>query len=327
MFSHRTSRHSVTSELTHPRTRGYRVFNLRNAARALALGAVLLVPSAGGLDVAAASAATTGNVAPVLSLSTGKVSWSAQAGATGFRGAVSTAPAGSANRTTTYQELGKVTSWTPTAPQTGQTLYYGVASEGPSGDQWSVKEVSAIGAVNVSPVLTLSGAKVSWSAQSGATGFRASVSTAPVGAANRTTTYQELGNVTSWTPTAPQPGQTLYYGVASGGPGGDQWSAKEVSITTPKPASNVSPVLTLSGGKVSWSAQSGATGFRAAVSTAPVGAANRTTTYQELGNVTSWTPTAPQPGQTSVLRRGLGRPRRRSVVRQGGVDHHAKARQ
>ncbi len=83
-----------------------------------------------------------------------------------------------------------------------------------------------------SPVLTLRGHTISWAAQPGATGFAGAISTAARGAANRTTTYRTLGNVTSWTPQSACR-QTLYYGVASQGPAGDQWTSDEVSIAWP----------------------------------------------------------------------------------------------
>ena len=76
------------------------------------------------------------------------------------------------------------------------------------------------------------GRKISWGAQSGVTDFKGAISTAAVGSAGRTTTYQDLGNVASWAPAATC-GQTLYYGVASEAAAGEQWSSKEMSITWP----------------------------------------------------------------------------------------------
>jgi len=143
-------------------------------------------------------------------------------------------------------------------------------------------------ATNVSPSLSVTGGKLSWSPQSGVTDFKGAISTAATGG---TTSYQDLGNVTSWTPVS-QPGQTLYYSVASEGTGGERWSSR-VAITwraTP-------PVLSVSSGKISWPAQAGVSDFKGAISTAPVGSTSRTTTYQDLGNATTWSPT-PAPGET-----------------------------
>ena len=106
---------------------------------------------------------------------------------------------------------------------------------------------------NVAPVLTVSGGKVSWSAQSSATGYMGALSTAAVGGSTRTTVYQNLGKVTSWTPT-PQPGKTVYVGVASEGAAGERWS-REVKISWP--ALNTAPTITVSNGKISWAYQSG----------------------------------------------------------------------
>ena len=101
---------------------------------------------------------------------------------------------------------------------------------------------------NVAPVLTYANGKITWSAQPGVTDYSGAISTAPRGAVGRTTTYQDLGNVASWTPT-PQPGKMLYYGVASNGPSGQEWTATEIAITWP--TSNVAPVLTISCNKIS----------------------------------------------------------------------------
>ena len=240
------------------------------------------------------AALAAANVAPTLTVANGKISWAAQAGVNDFSGAVSTAPRGAAGRTTTYQDLGNVTSWTP-APQPGQTLYFGVASNGPAGQVWSDEVSISWSANNSAPVLTVANGKISWPAQPAATDFKAAVSTAATGG---TSTYQDLGNVSSWSPAA-QPGQTVYYGVASEGPAGEQWSAR-VSISWPAntpPPSNSAPVLTVANGKISWAAQASVSDYSGAISTAPNGAAGRTTTYQDLGNATSWTP-APAPGQT-----------------------------
>ncbi len=86
-----------------------------------------------------------GNIATVLTVANGVISWPAQPGVTDYKGASSTAPRGQSGRTTTYQDLGNVTSWTPATPGCGTTLYYGVASEGSAGELWSSSEVSVSG--------------------------------------------------------------------------------------------------------------------------------------------------------------------------------------
>ena len=259
--------------------------------------------------IGSARIASAGNVAPVLTNTNGKLTWAAQSGASDFAGAVSTAARGAASRTTTYQDLGNTTTWTPTA-QPGQTLYYGVASNGTAGQQWSTNEISiAWPATNTSPVLTVAAGKISWAAQVGVSDYTAATSTAPAGNANRTTTYQDLGNTTTWTPTT-QPGQTLYYSIASNGPGGQKW-ATEISITWPTP--NTAPQITLANNKITWTAQSGVTDYTGQTSTAATGG---TTTSQDLGNTTTWTPTA-QPGKTlyySVSSNGTAGPKSSTTV-------------
>jgi hypothetical protein len=101
---------------------------------------------------------------------------------------------------------------------------------------------AAAAPVNTAPTLTVTNGKVSWSAQAGAKDFKAAISTGARGSATRTSTYQDLGVVSSFSPTPPPAGQTLYYGVASEGPGGEDWSSNEVAITTPGPVSSPAPV-------------------------------------------------------------------------------------
>jgi Glycosyl hydrolases family 16 len=84
---------------------------------------------------------------------------------------------------------------------------------------------------NTAPVLSVTNNVISWPSQSGATGFKLATSNAPFGM-TRTTTKQELGNVTSFSPPA-DPGATLYYGIASEGSAGVLWGTNEVSIAWP----------------------------------------------------------------------------------------------
>jgi hypothetical protein len=88
---------------------------------------------------------TPPNSAPVLSVDGGVISWARDKGADTFHGAISTAPRNAAGRTTTFTVLGVVTSWKPATPPCGTTLYYGVASEGNAGEQWTANEVAIAG--------------------------------------------------------------------------------------------------------------------------------------------------------------------------------------
>jgi hypothetical protein len=177
------------------------------------------------------------NVAPVLRLNGGLISWSADKGATDFHGAISTDARGALDRKTLYTDLSVATSWRPASPACGQTLYYGVASEGNQGEQWTANEVSITGPVcgppNFAPVLSLSGGTISWPGDAGADTFHGAISTDARGTADRTTTYTDLGLATSWTPAPPACGQKLYYGVASEGNAGELWTVSEVAISGP----------------------------------------------------------------------------------------------
>ena len=234
------------------------------------------------------------NVAPVLHVNGGVISWSADKGATTFHGAISTAAKNAAGRKTTYTVLGIVTSWKPATPACGTTLYYGVASEGNAGEQWTANEVSITGpkclVQNVAPVLHVNGGVISWSADKGADTFNGAISTAARNAAGRTTTYTNLGLVTSWTPAMPACGTTVYYGVASEGHAGEQWTANEVAITgptcPPPPIENVAPTLTYkiapAGDReqaLVWDQDPGATSYKLAICTAARGAPGRSCTY------------------------------------------------
>ena len=234
------------------------------------------------------------NVAPVLHVNGGVISWSADKGATTFHGAISTAPKNAAGRKTTYTVLGIVTSWKPAAPACGTTLYYGVASEGNAAEQWTASEVSITGpkcvVQNVAPVLHVNGGVISWSADKGADTFRGAISTAPRNATGRTTTYTNLGIVTSWKPATPACGTTLYYGVASEGSAGERWTANEVAIAGPKcappPIENVAPTLTYKIAPAGdheqalvWPQDPGATSYKLAICTAARGVPGRSCTY------------------------------------------------
>jgi hypothetical protein len=250
---------------------------------------VTLALMGGSAMLTGVASAAAPSVAPVSSVSDGMISWQPVSGATSFTGA---------GRTTTYQSLGNVTSWSPT-PQPDKTVYYGVASNGPNGGQWSTEV--AIAWPPAAAVLTLHGTKISWPSDPNVTTFTGAISTAPQGSAGRTTTYQSLGNVTSWSPT-PQPGKTVYYGVGANGPNGGQWSNTEVAIIWPPPvvtppATVTTPVVTVKSGELSWSAVTSASSYTVAISNGPQSLSTRTTSYVVVGNVLHYTPSA-VPGAT-----------------------------
>ena len=204
------------------------------------------------LTVSTQVSTSSTNVAPTLTLNTttNTISWSAQGAATGYQGATSNGPRTLTTRTTTYAELGNVTSWTPAAPPCGTTYYYGVASEGPAGTVGSTNEVAISGpacGTNTAPTLSLNAIThtITWSGQGTTTGYQGATSNGPRTLTTRTTTYAELGNVTSWTPQAAC-GQTLYYGLASEGTSGYVWSTNEVSITWPSCTDTTLPTVAIS---------------------------------------------------------------------------------
>ena len=200
------------------------------------------------------------NVAPVLHVNGGVISWSADKGADTFHGAISTAPRNAAGRKTTYTVLGIVTSWKPTTPPCGTTLYYGVASEGNAGEQWTAHEVAIAGPKcapppikNVAPALTYAIAPAGdhepalvWSQDPGATSYKAAICTAARGTPGRSCTYIDnigspgpafggapngtfywdlLGNSQADPRSAPC--GTHWFSIASEGPAGELWAAQE----------------------------------------------------------------------------------------------------
>ena len=234
------------------------------------------------------------NVAPVLHVNGGVISWSADNGGHHVSRGDLHAPRNAAGRETTYTVLGIVTSWKPARPPVGPPCTTASRREGNAGEQWTASEVSITGpkcvVQNVAPVLHVNGGVISWSADKGANTFRGAISTAPRNAAGRTTTYTNLGLVTSWKPATPACGTTLYYGVASEGSAGEQWTANEVAIAgptcPPPPTENVAPTLDLqiaprrgSRAGVGMGPGSGSHELKLAICTAARGAPGRSCTY------------------------------------------------
>jgi hypothetical protein len=147
------------------------------------------------------------------------------------------------------------------------------------------------------PVLSVSGGVVHWTAIGSETAYKVAVSTAARGDATRITTYLTVprvsGTAQSYTPSL-APGQTVYVGVSADG--GLSWSAQEAVVHLP-----VAPELSVAEGAVWWSPIAAETSYKVALSTAPRGSATRTTTYVTVarvaGTVQSYTPVL-APGQT-----------------------------
>jgi hypothetical protein len=137
------------------------------------------------------------------------------------------------------------------------------------------------------PNLHLSGTTITWTAIAGSTGYKGATSNGASTDTSRTTTYSELGNVTTWSP-ASDCGNTDYYGVAAELTTGDQWSVPEVSITWPACSSGGSDggsnmVVGLNAG--GWGA-SGAQDVAAAVNYVRLDQASGATTVSDIGYYT-----------------------------------------
>jgi hypothetical protein len=151
---------------------------------------------------------------------------------------------------------------------------------------------------SLTPVPSVSGQTVQWSAVGGEVSYVVAVSNLPRGTAGRTTQYLTLLRKAiepqTYTPTL-QPEQTVYVGVSADK--GATWSTEEAAVSS-KPST---PVLSVSGETVQWKAISGETSYVAAVSNLPRGTAGRTTQYLTVSRKATepqtYTPTL-QPEQT-----------------------------
>lgn len=127
-------------------------------------------------------------------------------------------------------------SYLLTASEVGKTITVTVTASNTAGSASATSAATASVAssgAGSAPVLSVNASNViSWTAISGATGYKGGISTAARGDSSRITNYSELGAGTTWAPSAAA-GQTLYYGVAAETAGGDAWCASEVSITWP----------------------------------------------------------------------------------------------
>lgn len=250
MYSHHQRRRRSPSTTNHPLSCwGAGVAHLREVARrfgvGLAAGLVLVVGFA-GVAVAAIAPQAGSRQARVASVPRSRravskrtalhvrgdsLGWGRVAGASRY------VLASRVGRSAADYQLIRGTRYTP-GLRPGATVRYRVRADLGSAPWTGFVSIrygrlteAEMASANVAPVLHVRNGEISWAAQRGVRDFSGAISTAAEGVAGRTTTYQDLGNVTSWSP-APVPGQTLYYGVASNGPAGQQW-ASEVSITWP----------------------------------------------------------------------------------------------
>jgi len=248
MYAHRRRHGSVPAARRRSRSAGHaRASALPNRFHAFRTSAALVLAGLGAF-AATAMAATPRQPAsahaaqvshavrdlpqrPILEVRTRTLQWTKVPSASGY------ILEGLHHKLAATRWLVRGTRFTP-RPNPGQTVTFRVRANLPRAP-WA-KPVSIryplastrSSASTAAPLLQIRGLKISWGSQAGVTDFKAAISTAPRGSPNRTTTYEDLGHVTSWTPSATC-GQTLYYGVASERSAGEQWASKEVSITWP----------------------------------------------------------------------------------------------
>jgi len=235
----------------------------------------------------------TGVTAVVASSNSITVSWSAVTSATGYRIYRSTSSGG------TFSEVGTstTTSFTDTGLTAGTTYYYKVAAENSGGTGPQSNAVSALTRPDIPDGVTAtavssSSITVSWSAVTGATGYRIYHSTSSSG------TFSEAGTSTtiSFTDTGLTASTAYYYKVAAYNSGGTGEQSSVVSAVTfiGTPTGVTAAVASSSSITVSWNAVASATGYRIYRSTSSGG------TYIEVGTstTTSFTDTGLTVGTT-----------------------------
>jgi hypothetical protein len=206
-----------------------------------------------------------GALAPVLSVSSETVSWTATGEETYYEVAISDAPRGAAGRITEYlsiaREPGDTQTYTPTL-QSGQSVYVGVSAD--NRPNWSVEEATVTTpskpsppevptpeppvaeppvakppapepppaeppiAEQSTPRLSVQGTTITWTAVPGVSSYTLATVLNP--STTRNTTYTVVAG-TSYTPSA-VPGQTVNYGLSASVPGEAPW-AQEVTIAYP----------------------------------------------------------------------------------------------
>uniref|UniRef100_UPI003A904246 T9SS type B sorting domain-containing protein n=1 Tax=Galbibacter sp. TaxID=2918471 RepID=UPI003A904246 len=149
-----------------------------------------------------------------------------------------------------------------------------------------------------------------WNSITEATGYRISIGTTPGG--TEIVSNQDLGNTTSFTPSAELPeGSTIYVRITPYNSAGDAVACSEESFTTttqlkaPVCTSLIQPLNGASDVELTatlqWNSVSEATGYRISIGTTPGG--TELVSNQDLGNTASFTPSAELPeGSTIYVR-------------------------
>jgi hypothetical protein len=162
------------------------------------------------------------------------------------------------------------------------------------------ESTSPVATQTAAPSLSVSGQTVRWSPVGSETSYEVAVSSAPRGAASRTTTYSNQarlpGTAQSYTPSL-SPGEKVYVGVSADG--GVTWSESEVSVSLPS-----APTPSVAGKTVRWKPIGEEASYEVAISTDARGSSDRTTEYTVVtrvaGELQSYTPTL-TPGQTVFI--------------------------
>jgi len=228
----------------------------------------------------------TGVVASTNSTTSVTIGWGTVSGATGYYIYRST------DKTGTYEQIGSSTStsYTDNRLSAGTTYYYRVAAynNGGTGSESSFISITTMPNAPTSVVATVNSANsiiVSWKEVSGATGYRIYRSTTSSG------TYELVGTTSaiSYTNSGLTLGTTYYYKVSAYNSGGEGSQSDKVStIALPMAPTGMTATPNSTSITISWSAVTGADGYKIYRSTTSSGtyaeiSTSTTTSYTNIG--------------------------------------------
>lgn len=198
------------------------------------------------------------------------LSWTASSGATAYRIKRASSAGGS------YETLTPdvtATSFVDGARGHGITWYYQVYALNSDSVESLPSNVASATTVPAAPstltaVLSGNDVQLTWSAASGASGYKVFVSqTSGSG-------FTQADDVTgtTWTHVGPDAGSTYFYVVRAYNPGGESADSPEASITTPPPApANLQATVTGTSIELTWDVAGGATAYNVERANAPGG--------------------------------------------------------
>ncbi|TXK74001.1 hypothetical protein FT993_03860, partial [Mesonia sp. HuA40] len=245
--------------------------------------------------------------------------WDPALNASGYLLSLGTNPGGTS--ILNNQDVGNVTSFTPTNPlPSNTTIYVSITPYNSAGNASACTEesfttetivvvpscTSLSNPLNAATNVSVNTA-IDWNAITEADGYLLSLGTNPGGTS--ILNNQDVGNVTSFSPANPLPSNTtIYVSITPYNSAGNASACAEESFTTetivvvPNCTSLSNPLNTATNVSVNtaidWNAITEADGYLLSLGTNPGGTS--ILNNQDVGNVTSFTPTNPLPSNTTI---------------------------